>query len=68
MKAIPTEDPLFGRGTIRADGRKMHPMYLLQVKQPSESKGRWDYMKVVATIEAENAFRPLAAGGCPFVK
>jgi len=68
MKAMPTEDPLFGRGTIRADGRKMHPMYLLQVKQPSESKGPWDYMKVLATIAPENAFRSLAAGGCPFAK
>jgi branched-chain amino acid transport system substrate-binding protein len=68
MKAMPTDDPLFGRGTIRADGRKMHPMYLLQVKKPAESKGPWDYMKVVATIAPENAFRSLAAGGCPFVK
>ena len=68
MKALPTDDPLFGRGTIRVDGRKMHPMYLLQVKQPGESKAPWDYMKVLATIAPENAFRPLAAGGCPLVK
>jgi branched-chain amino acid transport system substrate-binding protein len=68
MKAMPTDDPLFGKGTIRADGRKMHPMYLLQVKQPSESKGAWDVMKVVGTIRAEDAFRPLNAGGCPLVK
>lgn len=68
MKAMPTDDPLFGRGTIRADGRKMHPMYLLQVKKPGESKAPWDYMKVLATIAPENAFRPLAAGGCPLVK
>ncbi|HYF60872.1 MAG TPA: ABC transporter substrate-binding protein [Burkholderiaceae bacterium] len=68
MKAMPTDDPLFGKGTIRPDGRKMHPMYLLQVKQPGESKGGWDYMKVLATIPAEAAFRPLNAGGCPLVK
>jgi branched-chain amino acid transport system substrate-binding protein len=68
MKSIPTDDPLFGQGTIRADGRKMHPMYLLQVKTPAESKGPWDVMKVVGTIAAEDAFRPLNAGGCPLVK
>jgi branched-chain amino acid transport system substrate-binding protein len=68
MKAMPTDDPLFGKGSIRPDGRKMHPMYLLQVKKPSESKGAWDYMKVLATIAPEDAFRPLNAGGCPLVK
>ncbi len=67
MKEIPTDDPLFGKGTIRADGRKIHPMYLLEVKKPSESKGPWDLMKVRATIPAEEAFRPLADGGCPLV-
>ena len=65
MKAMPTDDALFGKGSIRADGRKMHPMYLLQVKRADESKGEWDYMKVVATIPAEKAFRPIAEGGCP---
>ena len=50
------------------DGRKMHPMYLLQVKEPAESSGAWDYMKVLATIAPEDAFRPLKAGGCPLVK
>ncbi|MGE0800139.1 MAG: ABC transporter substrate-binding protein [Lautropia sp.] len=68
MKALPTDDPLFGPGTIRADGRKLHPMYLLQVKQPGESKAPWDYMNVLATIVPEDAFRPLNAGGCPLVK
>jgi branched-chain amino acid transport system substrate-binding protein len=67
MKATPTDDPLFGKGTIRADGRKLHPMYLLEVKKPEESKGDWDYMKVVGTIEADKAFRPLNEGGCPLV-
>jgi branched-chain amino acid transport system substrate-binding protein len=68
MKSMPTDDPLFGKGTIRADGRKMHPMYLLQVKTPAESSGDWDYMKVAATIAPEDAFRPLTAGGCPLAK
>jgi branched-chain amino acid transport system substrate-binding protein len=67
MKAAPTDDPLYGRGTIREDGRKVHPMYLLQVKSPAESKSEWDVFKVVATIEAEQAFRPLKDGGCPLV-
>jgi branched-chain amino acid transport system substrate-binding protein len=67
MKAMPTDDPLFGKGTIRADGRKIHPMYLFQVKTPAESKGEWDYFKLVSTIPAEDAFRPLKEGGCPLV-
>ena len=68
MKAMPTDDPLFGRGTIREDGRKIHPMYLFQVKSPQESKGDWDYFKLLATIPLEQAFRPLAEGHCPLVK
>ena len=68
MKTQPTDDPLFGKGSIRADGRKIHPAYLLEVKKPSESKGAWDYYKVRSTIPAEQAFRPLADGGCPLVK
>jgi branched-chain amino acid transport system substrate-binding protein len=68
MKAIPTDDPLFGKGSIRVDGRKMHPMYLLASKTLAESKGDWDYFKVVSTIKPEDAWRPLAEGGCPFVK
>jgi len=68
MKALPTDDPLFGQGTIRADGRKLHPMYLLQVKTPQESSGEWDYMKVLAKIPGEQAFRPMADGGCPMVR
>jgi len=67
MKATPTDDPLYGRGTIREDGRKIHPMYLLQVKAPAESKSEWDVFKVVATIDAEQAFRPLKDGGCSLV-
>jgi branched-chain amino acid transport system substrate-binding protein len=68
MKEIPTQDPLFGSGTVRADGRKIHPMYLFEVKSPKESKGPWDYYKLRATIPADQAFRPLNEGGCPLVK
>ena len=68
MKAMPTDDPLFGKGSIRVDGRKIHPAYLVEVKKPAESKGAWDYYKVRTTIPADQAFRPLADGGCPLVK
>jgi branched-chain amino acid transport system substrate-binding protein len=68
MKEMPTDDPLFGKGTIRADGRKIHPAYLVEVKKPSESKAPWDYYKVRSTIPADQAFRPLAEGGCSLVK
>ncbi|MBN8959440.1 MAG: ABC transporter substrate-binding protein [Rhizobiales bacterium] len=67
MKEMPTDDPLFGKGTIRADGRKLHDMYLLEVKKPEESKAPWDYLKVRATIPAAEAFRPLNEGKCPLV-
>ena len=67
MKAIPTDDPLFGRGTIRADGRKIHPMYLFEAKAPSESKGEWDLYKVLETIPGDQAFRPMSEGGCPMI-
>ncbi|MEI9803873.1 MAG: ABC transporter substrate-binding protein [Pseudolabrys sp.] len=67
MKATPTDDPLFGKGTIRADGRKVHPAYLFEVKKPSESKHPGDFYKLRATIPAEEAFRPLKDGGCPLV-
>jgi len=68
MKEMPTDDPLFGKGSIRADGRKIHPAYLVQVKTPAESKYPWDYYKVRTTIPADQAFRPMADGGCPLVK
>lgn len=68
MKAMPTDDPLFGKGTIRVDGRKIHPAYLVEVKKPSESKGPYDYYKIRATIPADQAFRPLSEGGCSLVK
>jgi branched-chain amino acid transport system substrate-binding protein len=68
MKEMPTDDKLFGKGEVRQDGRKIHPMYLFEVKKPAESKGPWDYYKVRATIPADQAFRPLKDGGCPLVK
>src|SRR6187401_420834 len=68
MKELPTDDPLFGKGSIRVDGRKIHPAYLVEVKKPSESKAPWDYYKVRATIPADQAFRPLKDGECPLVK
>jgi branched-chain amino acid transport system substrate-binding protein len=67
MKALPTEDSLFGKGYIRTDGRKIHPAYLFQVKKPEESKYAGDVYNVRATIPAEEAFRPLKDGNCPMV-
>src|SRR5437762_9086597 len=67
MKDLPTEDTLFGKGAIRADGRKLHDMYLFEVKKPEESKAPWDYYKLRATIPAAEAFRPLKEGNCPLV-
>src|SRR5215217_5790276 len=68
MKEMPTDDPLFGKGTIRADGRKIHPAYLFEVKKPQESKGPWDYYKLVGTTPGDQAFRPLSESACPLVK
>ncbi|MFN3447615.1 MAG: ABC transporter substrate-binding protein, partial [Roseococcus sp.] len=63
MKAMPTSDDAFGEGTIRPDGRKIHPAYLFQVKAPSESRYAWDYYTLLQTVPADQAFRPLAEGG-----
>ncbi|MBM3538626.1 MAG: ABC transporter substrate-binding protein [Alphaproteobacteria bacterium] len=68
MKDTPTNDPLFGQGSIRQDGRKIHPAYLFEVKKPAESKAPWDYYKLRATIPAEQAFRPVNEGNCPLVR
>ncbi len=68
MKELPTSDPLFGNGRIRQDGRKIHPMYLFEVKKPSESRGEGDYMKLLGVVPAADAFRPEKDGGCPLVK
>ena len=64
MKATKTDDPLFGVGEIRADGRKIHDLYLFEVKAPGESKGTYDLYKLLRTVPAAEAFRPLAGGGC----
>ncbi|GHD12710.1 ABC transporter substrate-binding protein [Tianweitania populi] len=68
MKETPTDDILFGKGMIRADGRKIHQSYLFQVKKPEESKGEWDLYNLVSTIPAEQSFRPLDKGGCSLIK
>ena len=67
MKATPDDDPLFGQVVIREDGRAIHPMYLLEVKTPGEAKSEWDIFKIVATIQGNQAFRPLNEGCCPLV-
>lgn len=67
MRETPTDDPLFGKGEIRIDGRKIHPAYLFEVKAPDASKGAWDYYELLETIPADKAFRPLDEGGCYLV-
>jgi len=68
MKAIPCDDDCFGPGSIRADGRKVHPAYLFEVKKPEESKGAFDYYKLLQTTARDEAFRPLSEGGCSLVR
>ncbi len=68
MKELPTDDPLFGKGPLRADGRRLIPAYLFEVKKPDESKGPWDYYKLVSKIAPEDAAKPLEASDCPLVK
>ena len=68
MKKFKGKDKLFGDVTIRQDGRVIHPMYLFEVKKPEESKYPYDYYKLVSTIPADQAFRPIADGGCSLVK
>ncbi|WP_454618667.1 ABC transporter substrate-binding protein [Bradyrhizobium cenepequi] len=68
MKELPTDDPLFGKGPLRADGRRIIPAYLFEVKKPEESKYPWDYYKLIATIPPEDAAKPLEASECPLVK
>ena len=68
MKELPTNDPLFGNGPLRQDGRRLIPAYLFEVKKPEESKGPWDYYKQIATISAEDAAKPLKDSDCPLVK
>ena len=68
MKAMPTDDDCFGPGTLREDGRKIHPAHLFEVKAPGESRGAWDYYRLISSVAAEDAFRPLSEGGCPLVR
>ncbi len=68
MKELPTDDPLFGKGPLRADGRRLIPAYLFEVKKPEESKYPWDYYKQIATIAPEDAAKPLEASDCPLLK
>ncbi|MBL6453877.1 ABC transporter substrate-binding protein [Belnapia sp. T6] len=68
MKRMPTDDDAFGRGSIREDGRKIHPSYLLEVKKPGESRYPGDVYRLAATVPAEEAFRPLSEGGCPMIR
>jgi len=68
LQGAPIDDALFGRVMLRADGRAVHAMHVYRVKRPDQSSGRYDYYEPVATVPAEQAFRPLADGGCPLVK
>jgi branched-chain amino acid transport system substrate-binding protein len=68
MKRMPTDDDAFGPGRVREDGRKIHPAYLFEVKSPAESRREWDYYKLISTVGAEDAFRPLNEGGCPLIR
>jgi branched-chain amino acid transport system substrate-binding protein len=68
MKAMPVDDPLYGKGTVRADGKFVHNMYVWQTKTPAESTGPWDYFKLVDTIPPDRAFKSMAEGGCPLIK
>ena len=67
MKDTPTDDALFGKGYIRRDGRKIHNMYLFEVKAPAESKGPYDYYKLIRVIPGEDAFRAVDKGDCSLV-
>src|SRR3712207_5240317 len=68
MKREPIRDPLFGEVTVRQDGRAVHAMHLFEVNRPEESRYPWDYYKLVGTVPAEQAFRPMAEGGCALVR
>jgi branched-chain amino acid transport system substrate-binding protein len=68
MRELPVRDAFTDNGTLREDGRMVHSMYLFQVKKPEESRGPWDYYKLLAEVPADQAFRPLKDGGCPLLK
>jgi branched-chain amino acid transport system substrate-binding protein len=67
MKRFKGKDKLFGDLAIRQDGRVIHPIHLFEVKMPEESKYPYDYYKLVGTVPADQAFRPMAEGNCPMV-
>jgi branched-chain amino acid transport system substrate-binding protein len=67
MKKLPVDDVIFGKGTLRADGRNLHPVYLFQVKSPADSKSEWDVFKTLSSVPADQAYRPLNEGGCKMV-
>ncbi|MBR0681376.1 ABC transporter substrate-binding protein [Roseomonas eburnea] len=67
MRELPVNDVFARNGRVREDGRHVHDMYLVEAKSPEDSRGEWDLYRVIATIPAEQAFRPLAEGGCPLV-
>jgi branched-chain amino acid transport system substrate-binding protein len=68
MKSIPTDDPLFGKGEIQPNGRTIHSAYLFEVKKPSESKGPWDFYKLIGTVPGDQAFTPLSESKCAMLK
>jgi branched-chain amino acid transport system substrate-binding protein len=68
VRALPVDDMFTRGGRVREDGRHVHDLYLVEVKRPEDSKGPWDLYRILATIPAEQAFRPLAEGGCPLVR
>lgn len=68
MKQIPTDDPIFGKGRVREDGRKLHPMYLFEVKSQTQSRYPWDYYRLLRTTPAEQAFRSVSEGSCPMIR
>ena len=68
MRKSPVKDAFTNEGSLREDGRMIHDVYLVQIKKPSEAKGEWDFLKVVATIPGKDAFRPIAEGDCPAFK
>jgi branched-chain amino acid transport system substrate-binding protein len=68
MKSIPTDDALFGKGEIEPNGRTIHSAYLFEVKKPSESKGPWDFYKLVGTVPGDQAFTPLSESKCALLK
>jgi branched-chain amino acid transport system substrate-binding protein len=68
MRKLPVDDMFARHGSLREDGRMVHDMLIVQVKTPQESKGPWDFYKIVETIPGDQAFRPLSASDCPYVK